>query len=502
MKLSDLLKRDEIISVKGPDREISSIVYHSEKASKDSLFFAIDGQFHQGTDHIREAAAKGAAAVAVAGDKKDCMTGKDKDSLTVVRVPNVRRALALASSRMYNNPSGKLLVIGVTGTKGKTTTAFMIRQILQESGIKTGIIGTVENGYDGHMAKANATTPQPPEINSLLAEMAENGCRAAVIEVSSQGLMHSRIDGIDIDIGVFTNISPDHIGKGEHRNFREYLCWKSTLFQKCRWAVANIDDPHTPEILKNSHLEKTVFFGENGSGDLVADDISLKIKNGFPVTTYMLSARLPGKNRTVRPIKVNMAGRFNVENSLAAIGTARLLGVPWKHIDSAMEKIRVPGRVEIVRVNAGFTAMVDYAHNGIALRNLLESLREYRPERIILVFGCGGNRDPGRRREMAMAAAGYADTIIITSDNPRREDPMKIIGDITWAVNETDVLHEKQVLIIPDRKEAIETALNTAGKGDFAVIAGKGHETYQIIGTKVLHFDDREVILSWRKDEP
>lgn len=500
MKLFDLVRPDEMIFSEGPDREITSIAYHSDNVRPGAVFFAIEGQFHEGAEYIKEAVKNGALAAVTSGSASG---GPDKypEEITIIKVQDTRKALALASTRMYNNPSGKLTVIAVTGTKGKTTVAFMIRQILQEAGIKTGIIGTVKNGFDGHMEDASATTPQPPEINRLMAEMIRGGCRAAVMEVSSQGLMHSRADGIDIDIGVFTNISPDHIGEGEHKDFSDYLYWKSTLFQKCRRAVVNIDDPHTKDILKNTELEKIIYFGEKGAGDLTASQVSLKVENGLPKTTYMLTDRLSAGDKRVRRITINMAGRFNVQNSLCAIGAARLLDVPWDSIEAALAKVKVPGRVETVPVKGRFTAIVDYAHNGIAFKNMLSSLKEYEPERMILVFGCGGNRDVNRRKEMGTVAAEYGDIIIITSDNPRREDPMKIIDEIVMSVRKADVSGKKKVMILPDRRAAIEKALDIAEKGDMVVVAGKGHETYQIINDDVLHFDDKEVILSWRKDE-
>lgn len=495
MKLTDLLRAVKPLSVSGiMDKDVKSLVYHSDNVAKDSVFFAIEGQFANGNDYIRKAIEKGASAVVVGGSSKDEADLYDGIT-TIIRVRDVREALALMSSRFYGEPSKDLLVIGVTGTKGKTSTTFIIRQILEAAGIKTGIIGTVINGFGENIEEASATTPQPTEIQSLLSEMKDGGCKAVVMEVSSQGLMHHRVDGIDFDIGVFTNISPDHIGEGEHKNFEEYLHWKSRLFTMCKRAVVNCDDPRWQDILKDSSLEKTVFFGESPSADFCGEDAMLRNDGGKLGIEYKLYAKAPCGDDTKRSIYVNLPGRFNIQNTLAAIATTKSLGIPWSVIEETIGNITIPGRAETVDTGKDFAVLVDYAHNGIALKSLMESLREYDPGRIILVFGCGGNRDRNRRFQMGKVAMETADFIIVTSDNPRREEPQKIMEDILSVMK----IGEKPILAIGDRRRAIERAISEGRRGDIIVIAGKGHEAYQIIGTETRHFDDKEVILSMRE---
>lgn len=499
MKLADLLASFDFEQVEGvTDKEVTELVYHSDKATAGSVFFAIEGQFENGEDYIGQAVSKGAEAVVTRQKLTEEQTNLARErGASVVRVKDVRKALAHMSAELYANPSGELLVIGVTGTKGKTSVTFMIKEILEAAGIKTGIIGTVANGYQGHMTEASSTTPQSLEVQRLLRSMKDGGCKAVVMEVSSQGLMQSRAENIDFDIGVFTNITPDHIGDGEHKDFEDYLYWKSVLFKKCRRAVINADDPRWPDIIRDANPEQKVFFGERPAADFRAEDIELLTEGGKLGVTYNLSAKPPCGDGSTRRMSIGLPGRFNVQNSLAAIAVTKSLGIPWDIIDRVMENIKLPGRVESVELGKDFTILIDYAHNGTALEHLMKSLKEYKPKRIMVVFGCGGNRDKNRRYEMGRVAKEYADFIIVTSDNPRRENPQTIIEDIMEVVKDAG----KPVLTIPDRREAIERAVREGQKGDIVVIAGKGHEAYQIIGTEIKHFDDREVILSLREEK-
>lgn len=498
MNLKSLLNSFDFELVKGTlDKEAQALIYHSDKAIRNSVFFAIEGQLEDGRNYINEAISKGANTIIIQADTDIARIRiKTADDITIIKVKDVRKALAEMSAKFYGNPSEKMLVIGVTGTKGKTSTTFMIRKILEDAGISTGIIGTVSKGYNGNMKDASATTPQSPEIQEMMKDMYEAGCKAVVMEVSSQGLMHKRVENIDFDIGVFTNITPDHIGDGEHKSFEEYLFWKSQLFKKCRRAIINIDDPHWRDIIKGSALEQKVFFGEHQDADFKCSNTTLWFDAGKLGIKYDLKSKAPCGDGSVRTVMMELPGRFNIQNSLAAVAVTKSLGIPWSIIDQSLRNIRIPGRVERVEVNKDFTVLVDYAHNGIALKSLMESLREYNPDRIILVFGCGGNRDRNRRFEMGKVAVETADFIIVTSDNPRREDPGKIIDDITSVMR----FQDKPILAIPDRKEAIERAVKEGKKGDIVVIAGKGHEAYQIIGEDIRHFDDKEVILSLREE--
>ncbi len=477
------------------DKDVKTIVYHSDKAIPESLFFAVDGHLEDGKKYIEKAIENGARTIVMSEGKTENLPQDITQDITTVETSDVRKAMAQISDAFYNHPSQRLLVIGVTGTKGKTSVTFMIRSILEAAGIKTGIIGTVFNGYEEHMTDAFATTPQSPDIQKLMAEMEDAGCKAVVMEVSSQGLMHSRVENIDFDIGVFTNISPDHIGDGEHSNFEEYLFWKKTLFSKCRRAVINCDDPWHEYMVKDENLEQVVYFGETEKADFCSFNHGLVTDGGRLGISYDLKSKKPCGDDSVRHISINLAGDFNIQNTLSAIAVTKSLGIPWSIIEETISNVKVPGRVEKIDISDDFTVLVDYAHNGVALKSLLKSLRKYEPQRLMLVFGCGGNRDRNRRFEMAKAAMETADFIIVTSDNPRREQPQKIIDDITSRMKFCD----KVIMAIPDRQKAIQRVIAEAKRGDIVVVAGKGHETYQIIGDEIRHFDDKKVILSCRR---
>ena len=493
MTLVDLLEHIQYDFVRGTtDKEIYSLEYNSKEVKENSVFFAIDGHVCRGSMYITDAIKRGATVIVVNSNLSK-IEGIESN-VTIIGVKDVRKALAYMSARFYNNPSEELQVIGVTGTKGKTSVTFMIRHILESAGIKTGIIGTVIKGYNDNFTLADSTTPQAPEIQRLMREMVEAGCKALVMEVSSQGLKHSRVDGINFNIGVFTNISPDHIGGAEHANFEEYLYCKSLLFDACDKAVINGDCDLWRHTIENKELKRKILFGRREDNDVIYYDCAL-IRQGEKLGTEF---KLKSPEFLSNDIKVSLelAGYFNAENAVASIATARLLGIPQKIIVKSLRDVVIPGRVEIVPIEREFTAMVDYAHNGMALESLLNSLREYDPSRLVLVMGCGGDRDRNRRFDMGKAALKLADYIIITSDNPRTENPQDIIDDITSVMTFCD----KVILAIPDRREAIKRAMKDARKDDIIIVAGKGHETYQIIGNEITWFDDKEVILSCGKE--
>lgn len=494
MKLSELIKDVEYDVLYGTlDKEIESIAYHSEKIEKKAVFFAIDGHKEHGASYISEGIRNGIEAVVLGGeayyiDRDQCA----KHNVTVIHVSDVRKALAKSASRMYDEPSKKMLVIGVTGTKGKTTVTYMIRQILEAAGIKTGLIGTIYSGFEGNFTLSEMTTPQSLDIQRLMGQMYENGCKAVVMEVSSQGVMHKRVECVDFDIGVFTNISPDHIGEGEHKSFDEYLSWKSRFFDMCSKAVINADDERWQQVVVNENLEKRIFYGLSEECQFVAKDIKLRSERGILGTEFRLESKKPCGDDSSRDIILNLPGEFNVYNSLAAIATCKGLGIPWEYIIETLTRVKIPGRAELVE-GFCFPVIVDYAHNGVALESLLLSLRKYNPNRIILVFGCGGNRDRNRRYDMGRVAAKLADFVIVTSDNPRMEPPEEIIRDIMSVMN-YDII---RVIEIADRRSAIQRALEEGRQGDIVVIAGKGHENYQIIKKDTIHFDDREVVMDF-----
>ena len=372
----------------------------------------------------------------------------------------------------------------------------MIRHILENCGIKTGLIGTIQNGWEDCWQEASHTTPESIDIQELMAGMAEAGCKAVVMEVSSQGLKFNRVDEVDFDIGLFTNLSADHIGRGEHENYEEYRYWKSTLFERCHRAVVNIDSREWPQMIGNADLEQVIFCGRNKEADFRIGSHRLWRSKGKMGVEYLLTATGPCGDGKTRKISLEMPGEFNIENSAMAIAVTRAVGMPWDTIKSSLEKIKIPGRVEMVPFCDDFAIMVDYAHNGVALESLLKSMREYNPARLITVFGCGGDRDVNRRFEMGKAASAYADLVIVTSDNPRSENPQKIMDDIISAIPE-----KEKVIARQDRRSAISCALQEAKTSDIIIIAGKGHETYQIIGKQKNHFDDREEILRLRKEK-
>jgi len=487
MKLSTLLNTSDYTLVTGTlDKEIKELVYHSDKACKGSLFFAIKGETEDGRDYIGRAIEKGAVAVIFDGE----LPAVSNRQITLIKVGDARQVMAEAAAEYFANPSEELLTIGVTGTKGKTTTAFMIFEILQRAGIKTGLIGTVFNGTAEKMKDSQMTTPESVEIQRLFREMADCGCKAVVMEVSSQGVKKKRVEKTDFDIGVFTNISPDHIGKGEHEDYSDYRRCKNEFFKMCRRAVINIDQREWPQMVVGADLEKIVFYGKSDEADFSIGKVRLRNEEGFFGTEYMLHTKSPCGDGKSHLIEIGMPGEYNVYNGSAAIAVTKSLGVPWSVIKETLKDIKVPGRTEIVPYCDDFTVMVDYAHNGAAAENLLKSIKEYDPERIVTVFGCGGQRDTERRKDMAEAVSGYSDLIIITSDNPRNESQERIAEDILAYIAD-----KSKVCIINSRREAIAHTLHEGRKGDIIIVMGKGHETYQIVADRRYHFNDREEIL-------
>ncbi len=499
MRLETLLQGADFERVCGTlDKEAKTLIYHSDKSSLGAVFFAIKGEKADGRDFIKEAAEKGVKTFVV----EDCQGDFPKNA-TVIRTGDARKALAIASKNFFRRPDEELRVVGITGTKGKTGTSFMLKAILESSGIKTGIIGTVMQGFEGHYIEAENTTPQSFEIYRMLREMTDSGCKAAVMEVSSQALKQHRTFGIDFDIGIFTNLSPDHIGTGEHKDFEEYRECKSRLFRQSRLAVLNEDSEYAAymaenlqenlcekftgnfwtesvekaESAKNTAItERKVFFGMKQ-----AEDIRI-FRDGYLLGTEFV---FHGEK-----IRLPLPGRFNIYNAMAAMSAAKALGIEYGEMPRALENIKIRGRAEILPTHSDYTVVLDYAHNGVALESLLKALREYEPKRLIAVFGCGGERDHKRRSEMGLCAGKYADLTVITSDNPRGEPPEKIIREIAEAVSET----EGKFVIIEDRKQALAWVIEQAQKGDIIAVCGKGHETYQIIGDNRIHFDDKEVI--------
>lgn len=485
MKLSELLNGLKYECLQGStDREVSGVVFDSRKAVRDSLFVCIRGAVADGHAYAGEVAQKG-ASVLVTEEPVEV-----PPEVTVLRVEDTRRALALLSCAWFGHPAKKLRTIGITGTKGKTTTTYMVRSILQNAGYKVGLIGTIETIIGDTVIPSENTTPESYLVQEYFARMVEEGCDCVVMEVSSQALMLHRTDGFIFDYGIFTNIEPDHIGPNEHRSFAHYLSCKRLLLQNCRVGIVNRDDAHFSEMIEG-HTCTLETYGFSGEADLRASDARLVSRPGYLGIAYTVDGLMHF------PVEIDIPGKFSIYNSLTAVAICRHFKVEIADIQRALQCAKVKGRVEMVKVSDKFTLMIDYAHNAMSLKSLLSTLREYHPHRIVCLFGCGGNRDRSRRFEMGEISGRMADLTIITSDNPRKEEPQAIIEDIKTGIAKTD---GKYVEFI-DRKEAIAYAIRHGEPGDIIVLAGKGHEDYQIIGTEKFHMDERELIADILEEE-
>lgn len=467
------------------DIEVTTLVYDSRKVEKGSVFVCISGSVRDAHDFIPDVVAKGAAAVIV---EKDVEL---QEGVTYIKVANSRLALACMSAAYFDHPARKLKTIGITGTKGKTTTTYMVKSILESAGIKTGLIGTIESIVGEKRIPSANTTPESYRVQELFHEMVEAGLDAVVMEVSSQALMLHRVSGFTFDIGVFTNLEPDHIGENEHKDFADYMHCKSLLFRQCKLGIFNGDSEHLEGILKG-HTCEVETFGYGKNNDLVADGVELKKDHGALGVRYHVSGLMNFD------VEVNVPGSFSVYNSLTAIAICHHFGVDVEKIKHALLHVSVKGRIEIVPVTKRYTIMIDYAHNAMALESLLTTLREYEPGRLVCLFGCGGNRAKSRRYEMGEVSSRLADLTVVTSDNPRNEEPMDIINDILVGVHKADGAY----VTIPDRKEAIAYCMKNVQDGDIIVLAGKGHEDYQEICGVKHHMDERELIADIIKENP
>lgn len=486
MKIKELIeKMDYELEAGDLDTEISTLVYDSRKVEKNSVFVCISGTVRDAHDFIPEVVEKGAAAVIV--EKEVPVI----EGVTYIRVDNSRKALAYMSAAYFGYPAKKLKTIGITGTKGKTTTTYMVRSILEASGIRTGLIGTIESIIgEEHIPSAN-TTPESYIVQEYFHRMVEAGLDAVVMEVSSQALMLHRVSGFTFDIGVFTNLEPDHIGGNEHKDFADYMYCKSLLFRQCKMGIFNGDSEHLEGILKG-HTCQVETFGYGRNNDLRAEQVELKKEHGALGVKYHVAGLMDFD------VEVNVPGSFSVYNSLTAIAICHHFGVDIEKIKSSLNNVSVKGRIEIVPVTKRYTLMIDYAHNAMSLESLLHTLREYEPGRLVCLFGCGGNRARSRRYEMGEVSSRLADLTVVTSDNPRNEEPMDIIEDILVGVKKAD----GEFVTIPDRKEAIAYCMLNAKDGDIVVLAGKGHEDYQEIKGVKHHMDERELIADIIRENP
>lgn len=455
--------------------DINKIEYNSQKIESNDVFVAIKGYKEDGNDYIKEAVEKGAVCIVT----EDELNANELPNITIVRVQNSRIALSLIASKYYDFPARKLKLIGITGTKGKTTTAYMIRDILNASGKKTGMIGTIYNTYGNVCIEASRTSPESLDLQKLLKDMVDAQMEYVVMEVSSHSLVLDRVYGLHFAIGIFTNLSQEHLDF--HGTMDNYLLAKSKLFEMCDFALVNGDDIHTPRLKKMMKC-KTATFGLDNAVNITASDVRIN-NNNVEFKMYV--------NKMLETIVINIPGRFTVYNALAAIGTCSLLGAQMDAILLALSNIKVPGRSEIIDVQKTFTVMVDYAHNPSSLEAILSSIKKYVKGRIICVFGCGGNRDKEKRPMMGEISGRLADFTVITTDNPRNEDPSIIMKEIEDGVKKTKGLYK----IIENRKDAIAFAMRIAWKNDLVLIAGKGHETYQELKNgKRIDFDERKVV--------
>lgn len=477
-KLTSLLARLDYEVVQGdPKIEITDLVYDSRKITKGCLFVCIKGTVADGHTFVKEAAEKGAAAVLVQDE-----TDAPKE-LTVIRTKDTRYGLALVSAAWFHHPAEELKVIGVTGTKGKTTTTYMVKSILENAGYKVGLIGTIEAIIGDEVIPASNTTPESFVIQQYFRKMVEAGCQCVVMEVSSQGLMMHRTAGFTFEIGIFTNIEPDHIGPNEHASFGEYMACKGLLFKQCKTGIVNIDDEHCEKVIEG-HTCTIETFGFSKKADLRAVNTELVSRPGYLGVVYQAQGLVN------MDVEIDVPGKFSVYNSLTAIAICRHFNVTEEDMKKALKVAKVKGRIEMIKVSDDFTLMIDYAHNAMSLESLLTSLREYNPKRLVCLFGCGGNRSKLRRYEMGEVSGKLADLTIITSDNPRFEEPQAIIDDIKTGMAKTDGKYVE----IPDRKEAIKYAIEHGEPGDVIVLAGKGHEDYQEIKGKKYPMDERVLI--------
>lgn len=482
MELKKILQGLEGIKAKGElNLEIKGIEENSREVKEGYLFIAIKGFAVDGHKYINNAIENGAKAIMI---EEGCDTKlfKIPEGITIIMVNNTRKALAICSSNFYKKPTSKLKLIGVTGTKGKTTTTFMIKEILEKAGKKVGLIGTIATYINGEKIKdSDRTTPESLELQRTFDKMVKEKVEVAIMEVSSQSLKLHRVDGCEFDMVIFTNFSEDHISPNEHPDMQDYFNSKLKLFEMCKTGIVNTDDLHGAKIPKLFKESDITTYGIDNYANLLAKDIT--------ITNSYVDFRVKLSDRNER-VKTGIPGRFSVYNSLAAIVVAKKFGIAPETIKQALEEVRVPGRSELVDNKRELPIMIDYAHSPESLQNILQASKSYTRGKVISVFGCGGDRDKGKRPMMGEISGKIADYTIITSDNPRTEKPEEIIAQIEEGIKKTKGKYQ----VIVDRTKAIEKAIKMATKKDLIVLAGKGHEPYQEINGVKYPFDERIIV--------
>ncbi len=453
------------------DAEVTLVTEDSRKVTEGSVFVCVKGARFDGHDAALSAVEKGAVLIVAQHD-----TGAPNQLI----VNDTREAFSLLSASFFGNPAKSLRLVGVTGTNGKTTTCFLLKSVLESIGHKTGLVGTVKNMVGDVEYPAHLTTPDPFELNSLFAEMVKAGCEFCVMEVSSQALAQKRVAGLHYEVAAFTNLTQDHLDY--HGTFENYIAAKHILFENCDTAVVNTDDEAHLAMTDGACCKVVSYSALSDRADYSAKNIEHKPGG--------VSYFLVGIGKLER-IKMRIPGGFTVYNSMTAAVCAIELGLPFADVTKALsEASGVPGRIEVVPTDTDYTVIIDYAHSPDGLQNILGSLRKIAQARIITVFGCGGDRDRTKRPQMGKIASDMSDFVIVTSDNPRTEDPETIVNEVAEGTKGAKI----PVVRIVDRTQAIEFALNEANAGDIVLLAGKGHETYQIIGTEKHHYDEREVV--------
>ena len=475
MKVKNLLCNIEYKLLQGSvDTEIKKVEYDSRKVSENDAFLCITGFKTDGHKYALNAVKSGASVIFCEKE----IEGID-ENVTVIKFENTRKALAHIAAEFYGRPSERMNVVGVTGTNGKTTTTFLIKSVLDKIGHKTGIIGTIENRIGDEVIPTERTTPESLELQELFKRMADEGCKDVVMEVSSHALDLHRVDEIRYNIGIFTNLTQDHLDY--HITMENYKIAKSLLFERCLSSVINIDD-EAGDFMVSKSKGRVITFAIDKKADLQAENIHISA-DGVKFTLDYEGEEYP--------VSLNTPGKFSIYNALGAIGACILMGIDMNTIiEGLSENKGVSGRFQTVRSKRGFNAIVDYAHTPDGLENILKTAKEFVKGRIITVFGCGGDRDRTKRPIMGEIAGIYSDYCVITSDNPRTEDPARILDDVEPGTKKSGCEYIK----IVDRREAINYAVKMAKEGDVVVVAGKGHENYQIFADKTIHFDDVEEV--------
>ena len=481
MRLADLCKEIEYTLLQGSlETDAADLIYDSRKVAPGTAFICMVGAVTDGHQYIPDAVQKGASVIVLERAEE---AAQIPEEVTVLQVASARYALALMSAAYFGYPDRKLTTVGLTGTKGKTTTTYIIQDVMKRAGRKTGLIGTIAIVIGEKSIPAKNTTPESYEIHKYMAQMVEAGCEYMIMEVSSQGLKLDRTAGIVFDYGVFTNLSPDHIGPTEHADFEEYLACKNMLFRQCRRGIFNIDDPHAEQMMAG-HTCEVITMSSEKQADYMASRMTFIKESGMLGMKFIVSGKMSSA------VKIHIPGRFSVYNALTTIAICHELGVKESAILMGLQEVQVKGRVELLSVSKRFSVIIDFAHNGFSARSVIDTLKEYAPNHIICVFGCGGNRSRERRFGMGEVMGEMADLSILTTDNPRFEKLEDINADIKKGLAKYDGAY----IEIADRKEAIAYAITHAQPGDMIIMLGKGHEDYiEIEGVKH-HFSEHEAI--------